>query len=104
MVLLISENQEALFRPQEWATSNDVIIICNNTMVMHIKLGKEVIPPLLITLGPFTLQVVKTFKLLGVTIDSEWSYLASHVDNVTSNRHAPPLPSQMTQIPRRFCF
>ena len=75
--------QETLNRLQEWATSNDVTINQNKTVVMHINLGTDNIPAPAITLGTHTLQVVEAAKLLGVTIDSGLTWW-SHINTVTA--------------------
>ncbi len=73
--------QDSLNHLQEWATVNDVTINHEKTVVMHIHLGTDTIPPPVITLGPDTLRVVKVTKLLGVLLDSNLTW-DSHVNAI----------------------
>ena len=66
--------QDLLNSLQNWATNNHVTINHTKTMVMHINLSSDIVPPPSITLGPNTLQVVDSTKLLGVTIDNKLNY------------------------------
>lgn len=87
--------KEALSRLHEWAISCDVTIK-HKTMEMHINLGNEVFPPPAITLSSQTLQVVKAFKLLSVSIDNglTWKSLGQSYLNL----HLPPLLPQNSRI------
>ena len=51
---------------------------------MHINLSSDIVPPPSITLGPNTLQVVDSTKLLGVTIDNKLNW-KPHVSEVVKS-------------------
>ena len=73
--------QQTLDRLQAWTQDNSVTINHTKTVVMHVCTSKTAVPPPQLTIGPHPLQVVNTFKLLGVTLDNHLSW-GQHVASV----------------------
>lgn len=59
---------------KKWTLTNDVTINTAKTVFMHINLGTKNTIPLTINIGQNILQVVQTWKLLGVTIDHKLNW------------------------------
>ena len=73
--------QGTLDRLQEWTQANNVTINHTKTVVMHVCTARAPVPPPQLNIGPHQLQVVNTFKLLGVVLDSHLSW-GSHVASI----------------------
>ena len=76
-----SDLQDNLNNLQEWTTNNSVTINHSKTVVMHINFGATRLDPPLITLGTDTLEVVKSTKLLGITIDDQLKW-DNHINTI----------------------
>ena len=73
--------QDSLDKLQAWTQSNSVTINHTKTVVMHVCTAKTAVPPPQLSIGPHSLQVVNTFKLLGVGLDDHLSW-SQHVASV----------------------
>lgn len=71
-----SDHQDTTDKLHQWTLTSDVTYNITKTVAMHINLGAHHI-----TLNPNTLPLVKTNKLLGITIDDELTWKA-HITTV----------------------
>ena len=66
--------QATLDRLQVWAQLNNVSINQPKTVVMYVCTSVQEVAPNQLTIGPHPLQVIPTFKLLGVTLNNHLSW------------------------------
>lgn len=73
--------QSTLDQLQTWTEENKMTINHAKTVVMHICTSSAAVPPPQISVGPHALQVVRSTKLLGVTVDDQLTW-KQHVSNI----------------------
>ncbi|MPC28185.1 hypothetical protein E2C01_021380 [Portunus trituberculatus] len=66
--------QTTLNSQQEWSEESRMTINHTKTVVMHICTSSAAVPPPQLSLGPHPLQVVRSAKVLGVTVDDQLTW------------------------------
>ncbi|XP_076030936.1 uncharacterized protein LOC143019126 [Oratosquilla oratoria] len=72
--------QATLDKLQAWTTDNHVTINNTKTVIMHFCISKKDVPAPNVTINTQPFQVVKSTKLLGITIDDQLDW-KQHVTN-----------------------
>lgn len=80
---LFSNMSKNLDRLNEWATANQLLINTKKTKSMLFKYSKKfTLNKINLKLGNFDIEIVETFKLLGVIIDHSLTF-KDHINNIS---------------------